>query len=152
MGQRGPQPKPTALRVLHGDEKRRINSDEPQPRPGLPVAPTDMAPAVKAVWDYVIEELGPMNLAKRPDAHQLRAYCEAVVAHATACQVIAKDGVLQYDRREGGMRKHPAFFIQTTAARTMLVFGREFGLTPASRVQFKATEVAQEYNAQRLLS
>ncbi len=152
MGQRGPQPKPTALRVLHGDEKRRINADEPQPRPGLPLPPGDMAGDVRAVWDYVVEELGPMGLAKRPDVHQLRAYCEAVVAHATASRIVAKDGILQYEKKDAVWRKHPAFFIQTTAARTMLVFGREFGLTPASRVQFKAGEVAESYNAERLLS
>lgn len=152
MGARGPAPKPTALRVLHGDQKRRINSDEPQPRPGLPLPPGDMAGDVRAVWDYVIAEIGPMGLAKRPDQHQLRAYCEAVVAHAQASRVMARDGVLVWDNHDRTHRKNPAFFVQTTSARTMLVFGREFGLTPASRVQFKAGEIAEAHDAERLLS
>jgi hypothetical protein len=35
MGKRGPAPKPTNLRVLHGEKPYRINQAEPKPRSSL---------------------------------------------------------------------------------------------------------------------
>jgi P27 family predicted phage terminase small subunit len=150
MGRRGPAKKPTALRMLHGDEKRFINDNEPQPREGVPEVPPDLSPGARAVWDYVVPELDAMDLAKRPDRDQLAAYCEAVYAHRRAAALIGATDVVIEDR-DHQPRTHPAFRVMTQAGRTMLIFAREFGLTPASRVQFKAEQVAYEH-AERLLS
>lgn len=150
MGRRGPAPKPTALRVLHGDEERYINRGEPMPAPGLPPAPSSLDATSRPVWDYVLAELAAMDLAKRPDRDQLAAYCEAVALHAQAVHLVHAAGALIKDR-DGSVRMNPAVRVQSQAARTMLLFAREFGLTPASRVQFQAEQVATEH-AERLLS
>lgn len=150
MGRRGPAPKPTRLRLLHGDEERYINRDEPQPGEGLPDAPTDMDMVSRAVWDFVLAELDVMGLATKPDRDQLHAYCEAVSLHAKACAMVQKAGPLIKDK-DGYVRTNPAVRIQIQAARTMLIFAREFGLTPAARVQLQATKVAED-NAERLLA
>lgn len=150
MGKRGPAPKPTPLRVLHGEKGRRINTGEPQPAAGLPEAPPELDETSRLVWDYVVAELAHMGLARRPDRDQLAAYVEAVRLHAQAVVMVHKAGPLIKDR-DGYVRLNPAVRIQTQAARTMLTFAREFGLTPAARVQLTAEQVAHDHAA-RLLS
>ncbi len=151
MGKRGPAPKPTNLRVLHGDPPGLINHNEPQPGPGLPEPPEGMSKAARDIWDYVVKELGVMNLAHRPDREQLAAYCEAVRLHSAASAATAAAGPLIRDRET--VRVNPAVRVQTQAARTMLLFAREFGLTPASRVQFTAEQIGDAFaDAERLLS
>lgn len=151
MGLRGPAPKPTALRILHGEESRRINKTEPQPGPGLPEPPEDMEPAALAVWEYIVRELAVMGLAHRPDRYALRVYCDAVVAHARSSE-LARLGPVVKDRENRTIKTNPAFRAQQAAATTILRFGREFGLTPASRVQFGANDIAEDSLAERLLS
>ncbi len=44
MGQRGPAPKPTALRILEGNPgKRPLNASEPRPRAGRPAEVSGLA-------------------------------------------------------------------------------------------------------------
>ena len=150
MGRRGPAPKPTKLRILHGDEPHTINQNEPQPAPGLPDRPAELDDASGAVWDYVVAELDVMGLATRPDRDQLHAYCEAVALHAKAAALIHATGPLLKDR-DGYVRLNPAVRVLNTTSRAMLLYAREFGLTPASRVHLTAQQVATD-PAERLLS
>lgn len=150
MGLRGPARKPTALRLLHGDEERTINRNEPQPGLGLPQPPDELDDAGLAVWRYVVAELDHMGLATRPDRDQLFAYVEAVRLHAQACVMVHRAGPLIKDK-DDYVRTNPAVRIQIQAARSMLIFAREFGLTPASRVHLTAVREAENY-AERLLS
>jgi P27 family predicted phage terminase small subunit len=150
MGRRGPAPKPTQLRLLHGDEERTINRNEPQPAPGPPDTPVDLDDTSRAVWDYIVAELDAMGLATRPDRDQLFAYCEAVALHAKAVRMVHTAGPLIKDK-DGYVRLNPAVRVQHQSARTILLYAREFGLTPASRVHLTAVQVA-EHHAERLLS
>jgi P27 family predicted phage terminase small subunit len=150
MGRRGPAPKPTNLRILHGDEERRINRHEPQPAAGLPERPQDLDAGSGAVWDYIVGELEVMGLATRPDRDQLFAYCEAVTLHAHATRLIHSTGPLIKDK-DGYVRTNPAVRVQNQAARAMLLYAREFGLTPAARVHLTAQQIAGD-DADRLLS
>jgi P27 family predicted phage terminase small subunit len=145
-----PAPKPTKLRVLHGERAGRINRNEPQPAPGLPEPPPELDEAARAIWDFVVGELDAMGLAQRPDTHQLHAYVQAVRLHAQASVLVQKAGPLITDR-DGDLRTNPAVRIQRESARTMLAFGREFGLSPAARVSLTTQRVAENY-ASRLLS
>ncbi len=151
MGLRGPAPKPTPLRILHGDNANRINYDEPITSEGIPEAPDDLTPAARKVWDYIVHELAVMGCARKPDRDQLRAYCEAVRLHADACKFTTVGAVVK-DPATGQVKVNPAVRIQLAAARTMLIFAREFGLTPSSRSQIKAEKVANDNTAERLLS
>lgn len=150
MGRRGPAPKPTRLRILHGDEERTINRNEPQPVEGRPDPPADLDDTSRAVWDYIVGELDAMGLANRPDRDQLYAYCEAVSLHAKAVRMVHAAGPLIKDK-DGYVRLNPAVRVQHQSARTMLLYAREFGLTPAARVHLTAQQVAEDH-AERLLS
>lgn len=134
MGKRGPAPKPTNLRLLHGDRKDRINTDEPQPRDGVPQCPPECSDEVRAIWDYTVVELAAMRLATPADRDALVAYCEAVVTHRRASEVMAKSSVL-IRGLHGGLVRNPAVQIQRDAAMVMRAFAQEFGLTPSARSQ-----------------
>jgi P27 family predicted phage terminase small subunit len=136
MGKRGPAPKPTQLRLLHGDRKSRINLDEPMPRDVLPEPPEGMAPDVRDIWDYTLRELQHMKIATAADRDSLVAYCEAVVTHRKSSAILAKSPVL-VKGLHGGMVRNPALQIQRDAAYTIRVLGGEFGLTPSSRSRIR---------------
>lgn len=139
MGRRGPAPKPTKLRLLHGDRKDRINHNEPQPEQGPMVPPEGMTREVRAVWDFTARHLETMGLAMPSDRECLRAYCEAVVDHARAAEIVAKSALL-IKGIQGGMVRNPAYQIKRDAARTMLRFAQEFGLTPSARSRIELAE------------
>lgn len=153
MGKRGPAPTPTGLRLVRGDRKDRVNTDEPQPREGLPQCPIDAAPDVHEIWDYTIEQLEHMRIVTLADRDALYAYCEAVALHRLTSQQIAREGFL-IEGLHGGAVKHPAAQIQRDAATMMRAFAQEFGLTPSARstIKMHVNDSGQEKGAARLLS
>lgn len=136
MGRRGPTPRPTALKLLHGERESRINRNEPIARDVLPEPPDDMADDVRKVWDYTIGELEVMKIATAADRDALRAYCEAVITHRKASAILAKSPVL-IKGLHGGMVRNPAVAVQRDAANSVRVFAQEFGLTPSGRTRIQ---------------
>jgi len=47
MGKRGPRPAPTGLRLVKGERASRLNTDEPQPKEGLPACPDEATAEVR---------------------------------------------------------------------------------------------------------
>lgn len=131
MGKRGPAPKPTNVRLLHGDRKDRINTAEPVAPEGLPSCPVD-TPAVRAVWDYTVDVLSRMSLATPADRDALLAFCEAVVMHRRASQKLAAEEIV-VPGLHGGMVRNPLVQIQRDQAMLIRVLGQQFGLTPSAR-------------------
>lgn len=135
MGARGPKGAPTNVRLLRGDRKDRINTDEPDAPEGQPMPPADLSDEVRAVWDYTLAQLVAMKLASPADRDALVCYCEAVVIHRKASRLLAKSNVLVKARSRTGemLVRNPAVAQQRDAAATIRVFAREFGLTPSGR-------------------
>ncbi|MEN2423019.1 phage terminase small subunit P27 family [Streptomyces rimosus] len=153
MGKRGPRPKPTALRVLHGERPDRINTDEPRPATGLPDCPDDAADDVREVWDYTLAQLAVMGTATPADRDALRAYCEAVVTHRKASTLLARSGVLIRSAKGGALIRNPVVQVQRDTAATLRGFAQEFGLTPSARSEIRmARESADDRSPERLLS
>lgn len=136
MGKRGPAPKPTALRLLHGDRKDRVNTDEPPAPQGVPVCPEEAAPEVREVWAYTVEQLVRMGTASTADRDALLCYCEAVVTHRRASAMAAQMAPLIEGHR-GVMVRNPAIAMQRDAATTIRAFAGEFGLTPSARSEIR---------------
>ena len=137
MGKRGPAPKPTALRLLHGAHQERVNLDEPVPDRSLPLCPDDVSDEVRAIWDYTVAQIDVMGMASKADRDSLRCYCEAVVAHRKASALLAKSGVM-IKQTEYTVMRNPAFLIQRDAAVTVCRFAQQFGLTPAARSEIRS--------------
>ena len=151
MGKRGPAPKPTNLRLLHGDRKSRINDDEPIPAEGLPDCPDIAAYEVREIWDYTIAQLGVMHLVSPADRDVLLAYCEAVVMHRKSSEILAKSSIL-IKGLHGGLVKNPAVQIQRDSAIVMRALAQEFGLTPSARSNIRMGGKGASDGAARLLS
>lgn len=152
MGSRGPAPKPTALKLLHGQNKpSQVNPNEPRPREALPVAPEWLSEETRAVWDRVVGELSHMRVVTAADADALVVYCQAVVHHRRAVESVERDGML-ITGRLGEPVKNPVMQFVRDQAVLVKVMAQQFGLTPAARVGLTAGEVDDRSGAERLLS
>lgn len=137
MGQRGPRPKPTNLRILHGDRKDRINTDEPVAPEGVPDCPEGTSPAVREVWDYTITQLRAMGVVTPADRDALLCYCEAVVTHRSASAILARSNILVKRSDTDGLMRNPALIIQRDSAQLIAKFAQHFGLSPSARSEIR---------------
>jgi P27 family predicted phage terminase small subunit len=134
---------PTHLRLLRGNPgKRPINKNEPQPtKLPLPPKPPDYLCAVAAEeWRRVAPELFRLGCLTPLDTTCLALYCDAVARWKAAVEVQAAEAAgdpethgLLITRSSGDKVAHPLGTIISQAARDILKFGSEFGLTPVSR-------------------
>lgn len=148
-----PVPKPTALRVLHGETRpSRINKHEPKPAPGTPECPEGVSDAVREIWDYTVEQCATMGTISPADRDAMLAYCEAVVNHRLASADIAKRGIIVRGARNHDKVKNPALTVQRDAANIIRTLGAHFGLTPSARVGLTVEPPKAEGGAERLLS
>jgi len=151
VGRTGPAPKPTALRVLHGDRRSRINDAEPRPRDLPPLKPAWLSPLAAEEWDRIAPDLAAMGTVKRIDAMGLAAYCEAVARLITGAKLVAEAGPLLVDR-DGKVRRNPAVAQARDASYEMRMWAREFGFTPSARSPLRIDIGAHALPAERLLS
>jgi P27 family predicted phage terminase small subunit len=143
MGTRGPPAKPTHLKLLRGNPGcRALNQHEP--RPGLlanpPPPPDTLTGYARDEWDRIIGELYHLKLVTAVDIHPLAAYCEAYKRWKTAVRTLdemaERDPVMRgqiVKTQSGGAAPNPIVMIADKAARDMVRFAGEFGLTPAAR-------------------
>lgn len=148
---RGRKPTPTALKLVKGEQKSRINDDEPQPDPSEPQCPSKN-PKVQRMWDYTMAQLRKMRVVTMADRDPLLAYCQIAVIHSEACEIVDREGVM-LDTPNGGT-PHPAIRVARDAATQLRQYATEFGLTPASRTRIKTSDQQPEkaQGAGRLLS
>jgi P27 family predicted phage terminase small subunit len=143
MGMRGPPAKPTHLKLLRGNPGHQVLNKR-EPRPGLPAkpppAPEELTGYARQEWDRIIVELYRLKLVTTVDIHPLAAYCESYKRWKTAIRTLdemaERDPVLRgqmVKTQSGGAAPNPIVQIADKAARDMVRFAGEFGLTPAAR-------------------
>jgi P27 family predicted phage terminase small subunit len=142
VNKRGPRPKPTALKLLHGDRPDRINLQEPVAETGMPECPDSANDEVRAIWDYTVTRLHAMGCAALPDRDMLYAYCEAVALHRVVSRAISD--TIELLSSPTSRVVNPAtptmkelVRMQKIATDTMRMMGANFGLSPASRAGIK---------------
>jgi P27 family predicted phage terminase small subunit len=152
VGRRGPAPTPTALRLLHGEKRYRINTAEPRPRDEPPGRPGGLSAKAAAEWDRIVPDLAAMGTAKQVDQAGLAAYCEAVALLRTLSDLVARTGPLIVGR-DGLAHKNPAVAQQLAASADVRMWAREFGFTPSARAGIRVdVRVTPVLPAERLLS
>ena len=135
---RGPKPKPTALKLLHGNPGHRpLNADEPQPEKAIPDCPEHLDAPARLEWERLTPELFRLGLLTRIDAAALAAYCQAYSRWQEAEGVIASEGITAVNLKTGCVHVHPAVSIAKESMRLVREFMVEFGLSPASRARLK---------------
>jgi P27 family predicted phage terminase small subunit len=136
MGERGPRPAPTALKVLRGERKDRINRDEPKPPEGRPACPRWLADEAKVVWRRLAPQLYARGkLLTDWDREQFAVYCEAWARWKE--NVVALRGESTVIEGHRGMVANPRIRSIAAAEATMKGLAREFGLTPSARSGIK---------------
>lgn len=75
MGQRGPAPEPSKLRVLKGETRPSQLKGAPQPQ-DPPQKPKDMTPEAGAVWDRILAATAYTRHIGQAHADTFRTYCE----------------------------------------------------------------------------
>lgn len=149
MGARGPAPKPTALRILHGDRPGRINTREPQFGIGTPKAPFWIRKESRRYFRELVRTLEPGRLLTPADSYSLGLLADAICRY-----VEARDAVeaIKVDGRDGGKVRDPALTAETHARGDVHRLMMQFGLTPASRTSLIAGIAPDDTGAAALLS
>ena len=144
MGRRGPAPKPTNLRVLHGDKPSRINLDEPQPLDVPILRPNWLSTVAMAEWDRLAPHLASMGTVKATDEAVLAAYCESYARWRRLADLAAHSNPIlnRGTEAEPIWVKNPIFSQVRDATAELRVLAREFGLTPSARAGLRVTVVS----------
>lgn len=150
MGKRGPAPKPTALRVLHGDRPDRINADEPLPAEGEMEAPETLSDDARSVWNRLAPDLDHCGVLTAWDVDAFVIVCEALARYQQATKLVNGSALLV--QGPNGLVKNPALVVQREAEATFAAMGARFGLTPSDRSQLKVERGGTPDTAARLLS
>lgn len=135
----GPKPKPTAVLKLSGAYRADRHADaHPEPPVSAPERPAHLQGEALAEWDRITGQLVALGIVSRIDRAALAGYCSAWGRMVAAEATIAAEG-LTIATGEGMVRQHPAVRIAVEAASEVRRFAAEFGMTPSSRRNVKAS-------------
>ena len=136
MGLRGPAPERDAKIIqLKG---MRVRSSKPpakkvDPLKGpIPRCPQWLGERAKAEWKRVAPELHRTGRLTALDVAALSGYCQCHGMYQQCLETIANEGISLINAR-GAHVKHPLLSVAQASRRDMLMFAREFGITPLSR-------------------
>ncbi|MBB5154973.1 phage terminase small subunit P27 family [Saccharopolyspora phatthalungensis] len=152
MGARGAKPKPTALKVLHGDRSDRINHEEPLPPEGEVTPPEELSDDARAVWNRLAPSLIAVGVLTPWDTDAFVIVCESLARYKQATKLVNGSALLV--QGPTGFVKNPALTVQREAETTFAQYGARFGLTPSDRTQLKVDVASGRSGAgaERLLS
>ncbi|MGW1127469.1 phage terminase small subunit P27 family [Streptomyces sp. NPDC002526] len=160
MGKRGPAPKPTQLRVLHGDRRDRINTAEPTPDTLDVQPPAWLSEAAVEVWEHLADDLTAKGVLTSWDVEAYANWCDAVVRRRDAAEHVAEEGAvveLPVYNKNGDLTGHrqgknPWLLALDAADAQVQRYGARFGLTPSDRSQLNIAPPQDPAGAERLLS
>ena len=136
------------LKLLRGSPGHQKIHEEVQPElaPDIPEPPKHLHRYASAEWRRIATECYRLRLLTTLDVQSLAAYCQAYAHWRKAIEQIARAETLNPD--SGGMTvaridkegntyhiRNPMLTAANHAAREMLRFASEFGLTPAARAR-----------------
>lgn len=129
-GRNGRPPKPTPLRLLHGNPGKRAIPPETPPSPGPTRPPPGLSPPAAAVWERLAPELVAKKLLAPRYVDSFAVLCESVIAWQRAAALLAAAGPVV--QRDGMLVSNPASREFARFAYLVRAGAVEFGLTPAS--------------------
>lgn len=131
---KGRRPRPTALKLLQGEQPSRINADEIDADAGAPAEPDGLDDDVSAQYRHLVDLLEPTGVLTALDGVALVAFAQVLVEHDRAAALVNSVGPLIRDEH-GLPRTNPAYRIRRDTGRDVLRWAMEFGMTPAARSQ-----------------
>lgn len=152
MGKRGPAKKPPELEALHGNPGHRKSSaklqfDKPEE---IPKPPVWLGSIAKKEWKRLAPLVYGASVLTDADIAVFAGYCasyEQWVLAERAIQAKKPDAKtptkLTYTTDSGMTKTIPEISIANDAKKQMLLFAREFGLTPSARANITAVETEE---------
>lgn len=156
MGRRGPQPKPTAIRIIEGiSSPSQLGTKEPQPPKVSAVDPPNwLDPTAKNYWRRIVPMLANIGMLTEADLPTIERYCDFLSQWKQCRDFLAEAGDISYpiyEWREIDDPKNPGQKIRKRELRYMQEFPhmakklkisehllrieQHFGMTPAARTR-----------------
>lgn len=147
MSVRGTKPVPTHLQLVRGNpSKNRITPDTVRPSTEIPPAPAHLLGAAEVEWYRIAKLLLECGLLAGIDVSTLAAYAQlygrwveaetALNEHKAGPDAIAFG--LLVATTNGTLIQNPLVGLANAAARDMVRYCVEFGMTPSSRTRVHA--------------
>ena len=147
MGLRGPQPKPTAMKMLEGNPgHQKLNDKEPTfdvPKK-MPSPPTWLLKEAKKEWKKLAPTLIAMGVLTEMDLDAFGAMCQNYAYYVEVDKKITKmgksdEGVYFLQQAESGyLSPHPYLSLRAKYYDLWRKSLSDFGLTPATRSRIVA--------------
>ena len=141
----GPQPAPTALKLLKGVRPARINQNEPKPRVASANIPAgwgaQMSVAAKSFWKRNAQKLVALGLLTEIDLNAFRALCEIWSDWATVRRLLKKSGMIYQTtnaQKEKVFKQRPEVKLMIDLEKELKVYLELFGMAPAPRSRIAA--------------
>ena len=141
----GRPPKPTALKLLHGEKnKDRIRKNEPKPPPISLEPPASLDRYGREAWERTVPILEVNGLATAVDRDTLIEYCHLQSLNVHTMRALKKcgDKMLTEKHTVDGAgnefleaKVNPLVNQKLKIIAQLLPYFREFGMTPASRTK-----------------
>jgi P27 family predicted phage terminase small subunit len=159
-GRGGRPKKPTALRVLHGDRKDRINTDEPVPAATVVEPPSWLPVDAVQVWDRYAGDLVRQGVLTAWDVELFACWCDSAARRRRAVEALRAEGeivempVFGKNGELSGYRrgKNPWAFVLTEADVQVARYGARFGLSPADRAALSSEKAPRRDPTEDLLT
>jgi len=161
MGARGKPPAPTELKLVRGERKDRVNTNEPKPAEGEIIPPDWLCIEALDVWREYAPDLQAKKVLTPWDLESFAGWCDAVVRRWRAARCLDEEGevteqpVFNRNGDQTGVRraKNPWMYVWKDANEVVARVGARFGLTPSERSQLRVDPgQAIERSKRRLLS
>lgn len=144
MGERGPRTAPTALKMVKGERKDRINNSEPTPTSGEVGPPEWLDDEALEVWNTYAPDLEFKKVLTAWDVEEFATWCSWASTHRQAVRDIRRLGelietpvVIRGEKVGDKIERNPACITRREASDQMLRYGARFGLTPSDRTAIK---------------
>ena len=127
MGERGPRPKPNAIRR----NNREVTGTASVASPAMP---SHLSAEAQAEWRRIVPDVERMGLLTNLDRGLLIRYCTAWADWVDLDAQLAKSGRLVKGPR-GEYVRNPLWLLRRDAGDTATELSRQLGLTPDARIR-----------------
>jgi P27 family predicted phage terminase small subunit len=134
MAKAGKAPLPTALKILKGVDKSRINFNEPKAAAILPEPPSHLDAVAKAKWRQLAPVLYNMGVLTEADIEAFTMMCSCHAKMMKCEKELKKDGLVYFSKVLNTTTKtNPHWQIYLQLSKHLEVLYAHFGMTPSSR-------------------
>ncbi len=137
MGQRGPQPTPTAIAKRRDSTVLYERDCEPIFEVGIPDPPAWLDDHAISEWDRITSDPTMLSVLCFIDQAILAVACEEYSRYVRASQYIRENGETYIDGKTGNPRKHPMVDVMSTSREGWMRAKATLGLSPADRTRVK---------------